>query len=92
MCKDSAGLSQNDVDQNNQPTIDSFCQKYGLSPREKDVLIESMWGYSMIAIGNNLFISRETVKTHLRHIYQKTDCHSKSEVAELVRKYLSNRQ
>lgn len=70
---------------------DSFCREYGLSPREQDVLEESIWGYSMVSIGEKLFISRDTVKTHLRHIYQKTDCHSKSELTDLVRSYLANR-
>lgn len=70
-------------------STDSFCREYGLSPREQDVLEESIWGYSLVSIGEKLFISRDTVKTHLRHIYQKTDCHSKAELADLVRSYLS---
>lgn len=67
--------------------VDVFCQEFGLSQREHVVLIEAIHGYSMENIGKKLFISRETVKTHLRRIYQKTGVSGKQELIGYIDKY-----
>ena len=43
-------------------------------------------GYSMPQISERLFISLDTVRTHMRHIYQKAGVHSKVELIELSKK------
>ena len=50
--------------------------KYGLSLREREVLVALAEGFSQRQIGQVLFIATNTVNTHLQKIYQKLDVHS----------------
>lgn len=52
--------------------LDRLCDECRLTPRERDVLVEVLHGYSMANAARNLGISPETVRTHMRNIYQKT--------------------
>jgi len=63
-------------------------EKYELTAREKDILTALVKGYSYKMIASSLFISFETVKTHIRNIYEKLHVHSQSEA---VAKALKNR-
>ena len=64
--------------------LERFCEQYELSAREREILVETIHGYSMENIGKRLYISRETVKTHLRHIYRKADVGGKQELLSLI--------
>lgn len=66
----------------------SFCDRYELSPREQEVLIETIHGYSMENIGKKLYVSRETVKTHLRRMYSKVGVSGKQELIALIDHYV----
>ena len=49
-------------------------------------VIEQIWsGKTNIEIGAHLFISKNTVKTHIRNIYLKLDVHSKTEMLKYLR-------
>ena len=64
-------------------------QENNLSPREKEILGELVSGksYKMIAVALN--ISFQTVKTHLKNIYDKLHVHSQSEaVAKAIKERL----
>lgn len=61
-----------------------LAQQRGLSPREAEVLLLLAQGRSRTFIQSELFLSDGTVKTHIRHIYQKLDVHSKQELISLV--------
>ncbi|MEM1094580.1 MAG: response regulator transcription factor [Bacteroidota bacterium] len=62
---------------------------YGLSKREKEVLAEMTEGYTQKQIANRLFISANTVNTHIQHIYEKLHVHSGIEaVAKALRERL----
>ena len=50
---------------------------YDLSGREKDVLKLMTQGMNNVEIAQKLFISRFTVETHLRNIFDKLDIHSR---------------
>jgi len=50
-----------------------------LTPRETDILIWLCKGMSYKMIADTLFISQETVRSHLKHIYRKLQVSSKSE-------------
>ena len=52
---------------------------YQLSNREKEVLGYLIKGYTYKAIAAELFISMDTVRKHVRHIYDKLHVNSKSE-------------
>ncbi len=60
-----------------------------LTPREKEVLGALVDGLNYKEIADRLFISLETVRNHLRHIYKKLQVHSKSEaVAQALKRRL----
>ncbi len=53
----------------------------GLSAREREVLKLLVAGMTDVDIGDALFISRRTVATHVRHIYEKLGVASRAEAA-----------
>ena len=60
-----------------------------LTERELEVLQHLSFGYSNREIGQRLFISADTVKTHLEHIYQKLGATDRTAaVAEAMRRRL----
>jgi len=52
---------------------------HGLSEREKEILASLSEGNSYKIIADNLFISIDTVRSHIRKIYQKMHVHNQSE-------------
>ena len=59
-----------------------------LSDREHEVLEELAQGLIYKEIGEKLFISHETVKQHIKHIYQKLHVQNKIEALNKLGKYL----
>ena len=59
----------------------------GLTPREQEILSHLAKGYRYKEIADTLFISIETVRTHLRNIYDKLHVRSRTEA---VLKYLKS--
>ncbi len=55
----------------NSDRLDHICEKFGISDREKDVLNLVIQGEDHKNIADKLFISVNTVKTHLQNIYKK---------------------
>ena len=58
--------------------------KARLSPREAEVLEYLARGRNQPYICDALFLSRNTVATHVKHVYQKTNVHSQQELIDLV--------
>jgi DNA-binding NarL/FixJ family response regulator len=52
---------------------------YHLSPREQEILQSLVKGYSYKLIADEHFISMDTVRSHIRHIYEKLQVNSKTE-------------
>lgn len=52
---------------------------YGLSEREKEILRELTEGQPLKIIASKLFISLETVRTHVKHIYAKLHVANRTE-------------
>ncbi|MBV6421108.1 MAG: Transcriptional regulatory protein DegU [Ignavibacteriaceae bacterium] len=62
-------------------------QEFELSPREKEVLTLLAGGNNYQQIANQLFISVDTVRHHIKNIYKKLHVHTQSEaVAKAIRK------
>lgn len=59
-------------------------EEFQLSKREAEVLGYLALGWSAPRIENELVISTNTVKTHVRHIYSKLGIHSRDELKMLV--------
>lgn len=57
-----------------------LADEFGLTPRETEVLGLLLEGRSIPYIKETLHVSGDTVKTHVRHIYQKTDIHNRQDL------------
>ncbi len=70
--------------------IDRACAKLavecGLSSREAQICSYLARGRSQTYIRDALFLSKNTVATHVRHLYTKLGVHSKQELIDLVEK------
>jgi DNA-binding CsgD family transcriptional regulator/uncharacterized membrane protein len=64
--------------------------RYGLSQRELEVLYLFAQGRSASWIAENLVISKNTVRTHLRAIYSKLDIHSRQDLLDFLAGNLQN--
>ena len=62
---------------------------YSLTARELEILNLLVEGMSNASIAKRLFISIQTVRNHIRHIYEKLQVHSKSQaVVKAIREGL----
>ncbi|HEQ72006.1 MAG TPA: LuxR family transcriptional regulator, partial [Spirochaetia bacterium] len=66
---------------------DDLCRSYEISPREREVMDLLLQGYRYKDIGEKLFISVATVKTHILHIYTKLDVFNKGEFLKKIREH-----
>jgi DNA-binding CsgD family transcriptional regulator len=65
-------------------SVDAFCAKFEISPREKEIIREICKGLSNQQIADKLFISLQTVKDHTSRIYSKINCSSRTQLITLV--------
>ena len=63
---------------------DALSSACGLSPREREVLYYLGRGYNHGYVAEKLYISENTVRTHVRHIYAKLDVKSREELLALI--------
>lgn len=64
--------------------LTQMADEFGLSKREAEVLALLAKGRSAPFIAEALFISKGTAKTHVRHVYEKMNVHSKQELLDLI--------
>ena len=77
------------VEPSDVPAAKPFTPEVPLTRRESDVLDELLQGQSNRQIGRNLFISEDTVKSHVKAILRKLGARDRAHAVSLV---LSNRQ
>lgn len=78
-------VSQAGLDQRYwEDPCDVISLTYGLTAREREVLGLLARGRDMAFMEEDLVISRNTLKMHIRHIYTKLDVHSKQDVIDMV--------
>lgn len=63
---------------------DVLGERYGLSPRETNIMRAFATGRSASYIGKELYLSESTVRTYIRRSYQKMDIHSRQELMDLI--------
>jgi DNA-binding CsgD family transcriptional regulator len=61
-----------------------FCERFGISKREREIIGEVMTGKSNRDIEKALFISQNTVKNHLYNVYQKAGVGSRSQLIHRI--------
>ncbi len=64
--------------------VAGLCADYHVTAREREILVKALHGYSMPNIAAQLGISPETVRTHMRNIYQKVGVSNKQELIRLI--------
>lgn len=62
----------------------AIAERYGLTPREAEVMRLVMRGRSGAYVQENLFISKSTFQTHMRNLYKKLDVHTNQELLDLL--------
>ena len=67
-----------------QSKIDRAVAEYSLTVRETEMLSYILRGKSVPAIASETYLSRNTVKTHIVHIYQKINVHSRDELIAFI--------
>ena len=61
-----------------------IAKEYRLTPREHEVLKALVEGKDSDKIAKSLFVSPNTVKSHIQKIYNKLDVHSRKDLLRLV--------
>jgi len=64
---------------------EAFLAKYGITDREREIILKVIQGKSNADIAGELFISLATVKTHLHNIYTKIGVESRYDLLARVR-------
>ena len=62
----------------------AVAKSFGLSARETEIFLLLAQGRSRPYIRDSLYLSKNTVATHIRHIYEKLGIHSQQELIDLV--------
>jgi DNA-binding CsgD family transcriptional regulator/PAS domain-containing protein len=57
---------------------------YGLTVSEAEVAMRLTGGASLKQIADELFVSYETIRTHLQHAFDKTDTHRQADLVRLM--------
>lgn len=70
--------------QNGVPS--GIADEFGLTEREREIFDLWVTGHGSKYIQDALSISQSTVKTHIRHIYEKFDVHSRADLMALLEK------
>lgn len=61
----------------NGQALEAFLAKYGITEREREIILKVVQGKSNADIAGELFVSIATVKTHLHNIYTKIGVNSR---------------
>ncbi|MEZ4874959.1 MAG: LuxR C-terminal-related transcriptional regulator [Flavobacteriaceae bacterium] len=72
--------SQNNTVETNIPT--EKITELGLSAREYEILQKISQGYSNKEIGEQLFVSENTVKTHVSNLFQKLEAKRRTQAVQ----------
>lgn len=62
--------------------VDRFAKNTGLTVREKEIAYLLAEGRNVPYISKKLFVSENTVKSHVRHIYEKSSVHNRQELLD----------
>jgi len=73
------------VPMTNEEPSQEFLSQYGITDREREIILKVMQGKSNDDIARELVISLATVKTHLHNIYKKIGIDSRFDLLARVR-------
>ena len=78
-----------DPEQEPVPDADALRRLYGLTKTEAEVALRVLDGTGVVPIAEQLSVSVSTVRTHLKHVFHKTDTHRQAELVRLLLRELS---
>jgi DNA-binding CsgD family transcriptional regulator len=94
--RDSKGISDY-IDENMQmqsedigpidTVICAVAQEHDLSPRQTEILAMMSRGYNVSTMEQKLFISKNTVRSHIYTVYHKMGVHSQQDLISYIEKY-----
>jgi two-component system nitrate/nitrite response regulator NarL len=67
-----------------QDSLDAAVSAFGITARERSIILMLMQGITNKEIADALFIAPNTVKNHLANIYQKTGAGTRVELFRLM--------
>jgi DNA-binding CsgD family transcriptional regulator len=73
-----------DPEQEPVPDSETLRRLYGLTKTEAEVALRVLDGTGVVPIAEQLSISASTVRTHLKHVFHKTDTHRQAELVRLL--------
>jgi DNA-binding CsgD family transcriptional regulator len=79
-----AGIEGGDASSALLAYCQELAQDHGLTPREAEILGLIAMGRSAKYIAEELVISLNTTRTHVKHVYEKLNIHAKQELIDLV--------
>ncbi len=83
----SSGISaQVTLSSKNESLCMALVSQYALTRREAEVAAEMIQGQSDQQIADKFFVSFSTVRTHIKHIYEKTGVHSRAALCHQILK------
>ena len=65
-------------------SIQAIGKRFGLTERETEILHLMAKGRNSVFLQEHFVVSKNTIKTHIKHIYRKLDVHSQQEVIDLI--------
>ncbi|MFA6400992.1 MAG: helix-turn-helix transcriptional regulator [Salinivirgaceae bacterium] len=69
---------------------ESLFQKFKITPREKEIIIEICRGNTNQQIADKMFITLQTVKDHTHNIFQKTEVKNRVQLSQLFARNSTN--
>ena len=82
--KDIVGKEPEDSRARIGAKVNEISDEYGLTARESEILLLLALGKKPAQIERELYVAASTIKTHVKHIYQKLDVHSREEMFEML--------
>ena len=82
-----AALSSATPDVHIATSVIEIGQRFGLTGREIEVLTLYALGHTQARVSEELQLSTNTVHTHIKRIYDKTDLHSRQEILDYIAQY-----
>jgi DNA-binding CsgD family transcriptional regulator/PAS domain-containing protein len=73
-----------DPEQRVMPVAALISRDLGISPREAEIALLLSLGNELSSVATRLGISLHTVRVHLKHIFEKTESHSQSDLVRRV--------
>ncbi len=69
---------------------DDTAEEFAFSPREREVLELLVRGFTVENMAEKLVISPHTVRAHIRHVYDKSQMHKKSDLIRYVNEQMEH--